>query len=98
MKEDIKAKWVEALRSNNYPQTTQQLRDHKGFCCMGVLCDIVEPEHWAGWEHNGRAMLPDETWTSELDIPRAIVSELAYLNDTKKWTFSQIAKFIEDTL
>lgn len=40
MKPVIKRMWVKALRSGQYKQTTQQLRDDDKFCCLGVLCDL----------------------------------------------------------
>lgn len=50
MDADIKAKWLEALRSGKYDQTSGQLRDGNCFCCLGVLCDIFNPK---GWEISG---------------------------------------------
>ncbi len=46
MDAEIKRKWVEALRSGKYAQTKSHLRDHTGYCCLGVLCDIVAPSLW----------------------------------------------------
>lgn len=45
MNAEIKAKWLEALRSDRYTQGTGVLRsaDDK-FCCLGVLCDLAERE------------------------------------------------------
>lgn len=38
----IKYRWVEALRSGKYKQTTGQLnKKAEGFCCLGVLCEIA---------------------------------------------------------
>lgn len=34
-------KWVEALRSGKYAQTRDNLRDDRGFCCLGVLADVA---------------------------------------------------------
>lgn len=50
MKKRIKKKWLEALRSGDYKQTTGALRiktdDGFTYCCLGVLeqirCDDVE--------------------------------------------------------
>lgn len=42
---DLKQQWVNALRSGKYEQGPNQLRHKDEFCCLGVLCDIVEP-HW----------------------------------------------------
>lgn len=41
MKKEIADKWVEALRSNTYKQTHGYLRAGDGYCCLGVLCELV---------------------------------------------------------
>lgn len=40
-------KLVDALRSGKYEQTQLVLRDHRGFCCLGVACDVLYPELWS---------------------------------------------------
>ena len=44
MKNPLKRKsvqlWLEALRSGLYKQTRGQLRNEKGFCCLGVACEV----------------------------------------------------------
>lgn len=50
MNTEIKQKWLDALRSGDYKQTTGALKTTKGFCCMGVLCDIIKTELDAEWE------------------------------------------------
>lgn len=35
-----------ALESGRYPQTTGTLRDHDGYCCLGVACDVMTPDRW----------------------------------------------------
>ena len=37
-------KWVAALESGEYTQTTGRLRDGYGFCCLGVACDVAIKE------------------------------------------------------
>ena len=37
-------KWVAALRSGDYDQTKSFLRDDKGFCCLGVACDLYRKD------------------------------------------------------
>jgi len=32
--------WIEALESEQYPQTQRTMYNGEGFCCLGVLCDI----------------------------------------------------------
>ncbi len=47
MNPDVKAKWVEALRSGEYKQgfgilaTANPQSSAKWFCCLGVLCDLA---------------------------------------------------------
>lgn len=45
----IKQRWLEALRSGEYKQTTENLRDSNGFCCLGVLCDLHAQERNLNW-------------------------------------------------
>lgn len=41
MKQDIAVKWVEALRSGKYQQARSRLYDGEGYCCLGVLCEVM---------------------------------------------------------
>ena len=34
-------KWVQALRSGKYTQVSNGLHTDAGYCCLGVLCDVV---------------------------------------------------------
>ena len=39
--------WIDALRSGKYRQGQGVLRTRdNGFCCLGVLCDIVDTDSW----------------------------------------------------
>lgn len=45
MDQEVKKKWVDALRSGRYEQGTEVLHTASGrFCCLGVLCDIAVQE------------------------------------------------------
>lgn len=48
----IKKEWIEALRSGKYPQAQDRLRSSQGFCCLGVLEDVMRPSTGATWETN----------------------------------------------
>lgn len=41
MNPEIKASWVEALRSEEYKQGANALHRNGTFCCLGVLCDLA---------------------------------------------------------
>lgn len=45
MKHEIADKWIEALKSGEYKQAREALRNVRGFCCLGVLCDLYMKEH-----------------------------------------------------
>jgi hypothetical protein len=45
MDQQIKAEWVAALRSGEYEQGVQLLRQGDQFCCLGVLCDLHRKAH-----------------------------------------------------
>ena len=40
--------WTAALTSGEYPQTTGSLRDRRGFCCLGVACEVYRKETGEG--------------------------------------------------
>ena len=52
MDAQLKAKWVEALRSGEYQQAEGKLHDTKNnaFCCLGVLCRVMGAEFGPGQE------------------------------------------------
>lgn len=39
-----RAKWVRALRSGKFKQTSGALHDSTGYCCLGVACELFIPE------------------------------------------------------
>lgn len=98
----IKAKWVAALRSGDYKQTTNKLRSSQGFCCLGVLCDIIDPTGWKQYTQVNGVM----QFRNEIDhLPVSVVEEvgeflqspLIRMNDSGK-PFDQIADYIEKNL
>lgn len=44
MKPEIKARWVENLRSGKYEQGRGVLRKDSEYCCLGVLCEMAAEE------------------------------------------------------
>lgn len=104
MDADIKSKWIAALRSGEYQQGTAQLmQDHPDgykFCCLGVLCDIIDKE---GWDldhptHRNCAALPSREILRKADIPMTEAEYLAVYNDFEAWSFNRIADYIEENL
>ena len=111
---EVRRRWTEALRSGRYRQTTGKLRAlDGGYCCLGVLCDVVAPHLWDAVNclHSGQFAYPPDHVADAAHLPpnsgahrdRWFVYEgdiaLWELNDIRKFTFSEIADVIDlDTL
>lgn len=99
-----KQKWLEALRSGRYAQGTGSLRYDECFCCLGVLCDVLDPENWdrmpsgayALKVHEGQNLLPQHI-ARVVGLDSLQQWELANLNDRRK-SFAEIADYIEEKL
>lgn len=50
MNPEVKALWVKALRSGQYAQTQNSLKDEQGYCCLGVLCDLHREANGGEWD------------------------------------------------
>lgn len=59
--------WVIKLEDNSYKQTTGCLRNEGGYCCLGVLLDIISKES-----------LSKDTWSSEVKFNEDVLGG-AYL-------------------
>jgi hypothetical protein len=106
MDAQVKEKWVAALRSGNYQQARNGLKKGGGYCCLGVLCDIVNPDGWeningynyyrfGGSKDDCALPIPLE---NEVGLGRNSVSACITLNDTQRQSFDQIADYIEKNL
>ena len=105
MKKELKQRWVDALRSGDYPQTQCELTNGAGFCCLGVLCDIVDDTKWKKSEdgvisydfgYSRCNEFPTYFWLEKvIHLPHSQAQELATLNDEKQYDFDDIAEWIE---
>ncbi len=101
----LRADWMAALRSGEYAQTTAVLRrkgEDAGFCCLGVACDVVDPDRW----ESGGAASPGMYWDEAYaNLPISVRSALALdyddsdrlveMNDATGNTFEEIADAID---
>lgn len=102
MKADVKEKWVAALESGKYPQIRGALRSVVGYCCLGVLCDIVDPSEWVkdhdGFMYHGYSgNLPYEV-RGMADLSVCVVDKLVNMNDEERASFPEIARYIRESL
>lgn len=105
MKKSIKSKWVKALESGKYRQTTNVLmykdeHRHKTYCCLGVLTSLKPDAKFEDEE----SYLSKETkeWCQLKDLTGDNIQEtLAQMNDGdngKQYKFKEIAKFIKENI
>lgn len=105
MNEELKTKWLEALRSGRYEQGRGCLRDLEDkYCCLGVLCDVIDPTKWnlvhsridaTRYSYYGMIGLPPEDFM-QLDLGDQ--DQLVLMNDRQCKTFTEIADWIETHL
>ena len=100
MNPELKQKWLEALRSGKYKQGTGLLRSKENyFCCLGVLCDIIDNKKWeitnsGDYCYEKSTVAP----TSSSIIREGAIGHLMTLNDEAKSSFAEIADWIEGNL
>jgi len=46
MNPKVKKIWLAALTSGTYRKAKDSLKHHGRFCCLGVLCDLFDPNGW----------------------------------------------------
>lgn len=111
MKKELKERWVAALRSGEYKQTREYLCDEQGWCCLGVLCNLVDKNKWISSPEDcetyaleydfGDSRLnhefPDEDWLVDIGLIPSLARDLAYKNDNYE-TFVDIADYIEENV
>lgn len=102
---DLKQKWLNALRSGEYLQGRGSLSSDNRHCCLGVLCDIIDPSGWSEPRIDSSKHL-HFSYKGEFDrysLPPAlsydlgladIEDSLAKLND-EGYSFQEIADHIE---
>lgn len=99
----LKKNWVGALRSGKYEQGLYSLRskDNK-YCCLGVLCDVINPSDWVeqldgGYTYLGRGGVLPISIQEKFGVDEAAQGALVNMNDRGD-TFEQIADYIEKEL
>jgi hypothetical protein len=100
MDPSIRKRWIAALRGGLYEQGWGQLRDaNDKCCCLGVLCDQIEPRKWkqfvGSWLHRGSNGIISKRFARELGLTPREIKQLVFMNDDGGQTFEQIADVIE---
>lgn len=102
MNKKIKAKWIKVLPSGKYVQGNRCLRRNDRFCCLGVLCDLLQPEEWVPlldgfFLMDGEQELLPDSIARTAKIRAADQRKLIVMNDEGQ-SFAEIAGWIEKNL
>ena len=108
MNQEIKQRWIQALRSGEYEQGYENLYHCGKFCCLGVLTDLYIKEHDLQWhkdvadlwsfENNG-GTVPEsvQKWAGiSNDMPVILGEPVVVYNDKYHLSFDEIASLIEE--
>ena len=107
MDKELKAKWIAALRSGKYKQGAGELKtSENSFCCLGVLADVIAPDDWMTCPDTDRPIGNSKVSATGdgfyikykyLD-DQDIQAKLAKMNDSRDYSFTDIADYIEENL
>lgn len=107
----LQIKWLAALRSGKYKQGKYALKrvlpEEEGgttFCCLGVLCDIVDSTKWTELNdaesggvqiyNDGGALCPPESLLKTAGVGEEL-NDLVKANDILNANFAAIANALE---
>lgn len=103
-------KWIKALKSGKFKQTTEVLKKEIkesifGHCCLGVACHIVAPEKWKNiygdgseYQHDKATNMPSKAVAEKFGLSPEFMTVLANHNDqrkSKKGPYSNVLPLIE---
>lgn len=109
MNPEVKKKWIEALRSGEYKQGHNALRVISeggfGYCCLGVLCDLMKQSGLGDWVGFSDFMYADQIQRSypqfeileKIDMSFEASRILSSMND-QGCSFEEISNWIEENL
>lgn len=113
MDKELKDKWVKALRSGYYKQTTGILCRGGSHCCLGVLCELLKMKRYPikeprdddtySYSSDGRDTTEcigelSGAVLARIELDVKNMSRLIHMNDVEGKSFGEIADYIEENL
>ncbi len=110
MNKAYKEKWLKALIFGDYKQGKRALRTDNKYCCLGVICNVINPNGWVRGKnfdsHNQYAFISNkfrsasvlpENVSIRIGLSSAAMDKLTDMNDKGK-DFKEIATWIDKNL
>jgi hypothetical protein len=101
MDAQLKARWVEALRSGEYTQERYSIGNKRRgcLCCLGVGAVVAKPSiDLQSTDDAVRLLFGDAGWDESNGGYCDTVMSLVNMNDTEDKSFAEIADYIEANL
>jgi len=97
--------WINALKGGEYNQVKNALKTDNGYCCLGVLCEVLKDKYDLKWSRsspyriNYGGLSSEETlpptFREKVGISNVVMSVLMDKNDHGV-SFEEIADYIEE--
>lgn len=109
MNQEIKTRWLQALRSGQYKQAYGTLKrttaEGSSFCCLGVLCDVIKEDLKIDWQpsttypnsksFDGNTTILTSGICQYCQLEPDYTNHVITMNDNERASFEQIADYIE---
>ena len=96
MDQTIKKQWIKALHEPKVKQTTGILYDGHGYCCLGVLRKVMNPNDSSSLD--GQTTELTDKQLKKAGLNHVQCNTLIELNDTYGYSFKDIAHYISEHL
>lgn len=97
-----KRKWIAALESGKYRQTTEYLcqseNKKRTYCCLGVLCEVAGVPREKDYSYDGRYDVLSSKLLARFDLSHRDQDILTDMNDEQGASFKEIAIHIKENL
>lgn len=96
---ELRRRWLEALRSDNFRQCKQVLKTEDGALCVcGVLCQVSDE---GKYDIKGKFVFREEIY--DIEAPTEFLNittqcRLIKMNDEQDKTFLELADYIEENI
>lgn len=100
MKKELLDQWCAALRSGDDMQVRGALRDAHGYCALGLLFKLIDPNGWTPPDTEGRrlhkmAIVGMRATRIKLGLSAIQYRAIIGMNDQQTKSFPEIADYIE---
>lgn len=109
---ELSKRWIAALRSGEYKQTSSCLRKGDCFCAIGVLCNIVDKGYWKEasdimigeyYQFGGFSISNTGPYATIVDrlgggesVHEYVLDKVTTMNDKEGKSFNEIADWLEN--